>query len=410
MIVEDYVPVVDRKVRATLALGRIQRTRTLMQEDSEPSQRHPDYELHADPAVAAAARSAAASPSSAASSDPSPEAELTVEQRAQELWMDLHSFTQERHALHWKSTIGWLDPVTDPHGLVFREKLLKKAKPLVRAHGIPASYRGLVWEVLCCARTLRLSHPDYYASCLQQLEHHPTKSAVDIEKDVARTMHGHAKFSDLQGVGQAELKRGLCAFSFRHPVIGYAQSMSTLLATLLLHSHSEESAFWVLDSLLMRILPRDYYSKSLLGVKTDCAVLTRLVKKRLPRLHAALVKFQVDVTMFALPWLLCLFVHALPMHTAMRVWDCVFLKGSHVLLSVCMALLAKHEEALVSSRDVASMFMLLSNLGKNEYDCDALVQAALGKHHVRAVDAASMREELRGELEREYLKQLHFKQ
>jgi hypothetical protein len=44
-----------------------------------------------------------------------------------------------------------------------------------------------------------------------------------------------------------------------------------------------------------------------------------------------------------------------------------------------------------------------------EYDCEALMNLALGKHHVRAVDAAKLREEVRAELEKEYLSQLQFK-
>ena len=44
-----------------------------------------------------------------------------------------------------------------------------------------------------------------------------------------------------------------------------------------------------------------------------------------------------------------------------------------------------------------------------EYDCDTLMTSALTKHHVRAVDAAALREEVRAELEKEYLKHLNFK-
>lgn len=35
--------------------------------------------------------------------------------------------------------------------------------------------------------------------------------------------------------------------------------------------------------------------------------------------------------------------------------------------------------------------------------------SALTKHHVRAVDASALREEVRAELEKEYLKHLNFK-
>lgn len=348
---EVYHPPVSRAERATLALTRSQRTRDLLQEASEPCQRHPDYHF--------------AVPASASASAAHTDGELSVEQRTREMWMDLFSHRQERHAAQWKSAIGWLPGGgVDPMGLAFRDRLLKKAKSLVRAGGIPPSYRGLVWEVLCGARAERMQHPDYYGRLLVQLDTHPTKSTRDIEKDVARTMHGHAQFAELQGAGQAELRRGLCAFSFRCPTIGYAQSMSTVLAALLLHL-DEPSAFWTLDGLLTRVLPADYYSPSMLGVQTDCSVLKRLVKKRLPRLHSHLHKLRVDLSMVALPWFMCLFVHVLPLHSAMRLWDNVFYKGSHVLLSMALALLAKHEDQLCALKTTTDVLTALQTIGKD---------------------------------------------
>jgi hypothetical protein len=223
-------------------------------------------------------------------------------------------------------------------------------------------------------------------------------------------MHGHARFAELSGAGQAELKRGLCAFSFRNPTIGYAQSMSTVLASLLLHFSSEEHAFFTFDALLMHVLPADYYSPSMLGVKTDCAVLAALVKKRLPKLHSHLHRHRVDVSLVALPWFLCLFVHALPLHAAMRVWDVLFLKGSHVLLSVALAILAKHEDSLCMCKDTTDLLQSMQSMAKNEYDVDTLMSQALAtnKWHVRAALAQDMRQEARKELEEEWIKHTVF--
>ena len=58
---------------------------------------------------------------------------------------------------------------------------------------------------------------------------------------------------------------------------------------------------------------------------------------------------------------------------------------------------------------MGDIFTRLQGLGKQEYDCELLMNLALGKHHVRAVDATRLREEVRGELEKAYLSQVNFK-
>jgi hypothetical protein len=394
-----YSPPTSRAERISLSLNRSARAKTFLQEEGEPFQRHPDYDFAVPSSMSEDGQSLLDTP----------------EQREKELFMDRYAYKQEQHASLWKNNIGWLPTagssaaLEDPYGILFRERLLKKAKPLFKAGGIPASYRGLVWEILAGARKERMIHPEYYKNCIQQLSTHATKSTRDIEKDVARTMHGHAKFKDLQGSGQESLKRGLCAFSFRNPTIGYAQSMSTILAGILLHFSSEEHAFYLFDKLLMEILPLDYYSPSMLGVKTDCAVLSRLVKKRLPKLHSHLFRYRIDISLISLPWFLCLYIHTLPLHSAMRVWDALFFKGSHILLSVACALLSKYEDDICNKKDITDLLQYMQSIGKNEWDIDTLMNSALGKNHVTRREATAWREEVREELEKEYLKQIQFK-
>ena len=245
---------------------------------------------------------------------------------ARDRWADAYSLFQLKHAESWHSKVGWA-PTGDLTGEIFLSKLRdKRAKTLVRVGGIPPGWRGGIWTVLSGAKKARLEHPTYYTSLLAQLESHPTRSTRDIEKDVSRTMSGHSFFKEQQGEGQSKLKRGLCAFSFKHPAIGYAQSMSTVLGALLLHYHDEEEAFWVFDCLVSNILPQDYYTPSMIGTKTDCAVLKRLIKKRLPKLSSHLIRKGVDLDMVSVPWFMCLYVHVLPLPTAMRIWDALFYK------------------------------------------------------------------------------------
>jgi hypothetical protein len=123
---------------------------------------------------------------------------------------------------------------------------------------------------------------------------------------------------------------------------------------------TEERAFWVLDRLITVLLPGDYYTPSMIGVRADTAVLVQLVAKKLPRLYTHLMKHNVDLNVIGLPWyaaprlnrvvilnyafntihrLMCLFVDTIPIESAMRVWDVFFIEGSATLFRIALALL-----------------------------------------------------------------------
>lgn len=84
------------------------------------------------------------------------------------------------------------------------------------------------------------------------------------------------------GPGVAKLRRVLVAYSWRDPSIGYYQGMNLLAALLLLVYPDEEDAFWMLCSMLERVLPSDYYSSQLLVSQADQKVLQDLIQLALP--------------------------------------------------------------------------------------------------------------------------------
>lgn len=60
------------------------------------------------------------------------------------------------------------------------------------------------------------------------------------------------------------------------------QSLRSLSHILIVRSADEEDAFWMLSSVLERILPSDYYSAQLLVSQADQRVLQDLVQIALP--------------------------------------------------------------------------------------------------------------------------------
>jgi len=56
------------------------------------------------------------------------------------------------------------------------------------------------------------------------------------------------------------MRRILCTYSKRNPLIGYCQGMNFILARILKYTQCETEAFWIFTHLLEDVLPNDYYT------------------------------------------------------------------------------------------------------------------------------------------------------
>lgn len=104
------------------------------------------------------------------------------------------------------------------------------------------------------------------------------------------------------------------------------------------------------------VLPANYFSNNLRSLSADMAVLRELMKIKLPDLSDHLEKLQKQATInenassnsyeppltnvFTMQWFLTLFSTCLPEQLVLRVWDCILLEGSEVLLRVALAIWA----------------------------------------------------------------------
>jgi hypothetical protein len=80
------------------------------------------------------------------------------------------------------------------------------------------------------------------------------------------------------------LRRILYAFAIHSPAIGYCQSLNFLAGMMLIFMEEEES-FWLLITVVEKLLPTDYYTKSMVGTYVDQFVLAHIIKKYLPNIH-----------------------------------------------------------------------------------------------------------------------------
>lgn len=134
--------------------------------------------------------------------------------------------------------------------------------------GIPVSYRWKVWAECSGATAMRI--PGYYDDLLQNGTDDPLVIS-QIAMDINRTLTDNIFFR--KGPGVSKLKQVLLAYSRRNPEVGYCQGMNMITASLLLIMPSEEDAFWVLCSIVERILPKTYFETNLLASRADQQVL-----------------------------------------------------------------------------------------------------------------------------------------
>jgi TBC1 domain family member 6 len=242
-----------------------------------------------------------------------------------------------------------------------REALHATLARLVAAGGIPAAFRPAVWWELSGAHAKAALHPPGYYAGLCTLAPAP-EAKYALDKDVDRTFPGHPVFDSRAGL--ASLRRLLAAFAVHNPDLGYCQGLNFLAGYLLLLL-SEEQAFWVLDCLVNEILPPDYYSPTLIGVHADQRVLGHLVGELLPDVATAYESAGVSLHVVTVEWFMCALVTLLPAHTAVRVWDALFLHGSEALFRVPLVLFLQHRDRIlsVSQSSTRSKVAVTTNAG-----------------------------------------------
>ena len=139
----------------------------------------------------------------------------------------------------------------------------KEFKALVLG-GIPVTYRWKIWTECSAATSMKV--PGYYDDLLQHTADDPAVMS-QIAMDINRTLTDNVFFR--KGPGVAKLKQVLMAYSRRNPEVGYCQGMNMIAASLLLIMPSEEDAFWVLCSIVERIMPKTYFEPNLLASRAD---------------------------------------------------------------------------------------------------------------------------------------------
>ncbi|RKP13341.1 rab-GTPase-TBC domain-containing protein [Piptocephalis cylindrospora] len=230
-----------------------------------------------------------------------------------------------------------------------------KVKRYIRK-GIPSALRGECWMHYSGAGEAMKRHRGRYHQLLAQAtEGRHAANRELIERDLHRTFPENIRFksnlttsanpttgaqitslSTTLVPGLQSLRRILTAFAVRNPHIGYCQSLNYIAALALIFL-SEEEAFWLLCTVVEKIMPDGMYSVTMDGVTVDQEVLMGLVYERLPGVWRRIVGGLggdedgedgdgggLPVTLVTSHWFLTMFADVLPIETVLRVWDCIF--------------------------------------------------------------------------------------
>jgi len=249
-------------------------------------------------------------------------------------------------------------------------KIHDKWKKLCRI-GIPPYQRSAVWFQASGADKLLSQNNGYYDKLVARNDK-DSPSVRDIDRDIDRTFTNHPFFRD--GTGRVALRRVLVAFSHRRPDIGYCQSMNFVCGLLLLF-FPEEHAFWMLVTVIEKILPPDYYSSAMKGAQIDCGVFKVLLKKKNPKVWKHLEKSNLDPSIVVVPWFVCLFSHSsLPIESVVRVWDSLFVEGNKILFRLALAIFHLNTKAILKCSEMGDLIRHVSSMSSDLFDSDMLLK------------------------------------
>ncbi|XP_069564809.1 TBC1 domain family member 2B [Brachyistius frenatus] len=250
-------------------------------------------------------------------------------------------------------------------------------KALIRC-GVPHEHRSQVWRWCVSFHVKKFRDhlaPDYYETLLNVAREMPNPASKQIELDLLRTLPNNKHYSSPSAGGIQKLRNVLMAFSWRNPDIGYCQGLNRLVAIALLYL-DQEDAFWSLIAIVEVFMPRDYYTKTLLGSQVDQRVFKDLMSEKQPRLHAHFEQHKVDFSLITFNWFLVVFVDSVVSDILFKVWDAFLFEGPKIIFRFALALFKYKEEEFLKLQDSTAIFKYLRYFTRTILDSRKLMNIA----------------------------------
>ena len=180
-----------------------------------------------------------------------------------------------------------------------------------------------------------------------------------ILKDIPRT------FSNLDIFNYASVLQGLYRILYSYfiydPQLGYTQGMNLLVGALLIHAE-ENVAFWLFVTLIEDYEVRDVFSDSMRGIQKHWKTINNLVGIYLPRLSAHFDEHDIQIEMFASPWILSLFWSIIPVPFLHWFLTRFFKEKWIAFYRVWISILSYLQPKILRTRDLTEFFDLFKSL------------------------------------------------
>ena len=292
---------------------------------------------------------------------------------------DTNKLTKEQILTINARTEKWQDMLNNYQ----KYQTTKRAKLKSRTRkGIPDSLRSIVWQLF--AGTDKLKEKNLFENLNKQ------ELDKDIEgviiKDLDRTFPSCQLFKEKYGMGQRKLYRVLSNYSKYNKVLGYVQGMGYLAAIFLLYM-DEESAFYMLHSLVKNYGFEGLYKEGFPDLKKKFYVLLNLEKKYIPKIYDIFKRDGVFISIYASQWLLCLFAKDLKPNILVRIFDVFLFEGFKVIYRFALAFLKLKEKEFISNKKGIFYSMNTIKLLFDNIDIDELFKVvfsfSLSRSHIK---------------------------
>jgi len=313
---------------------------------------------------------------------------------------DTNKLTKEQILTINARTEKWQDMLNNYQ----KYQTTKRAKLKSRTRkGIPDSLRSIVWQLF--AGTDKLKEKNLFENLNKQ------ELDKDIEgviiKDLDRTFPSCQLFKEKYGMGQRKLYRVLSNYSKYNKVLGYVQGMGYLAAIFLLYM-DEESAFYMLHSLVKNYGFEGLYKEGFPDLKKKFYVLLNLEKKYIPKIYDIFKRDGVFISIYASQWFLCLFAKDLKPNILVRIFDVFLFEGFKVIYRFALAFLKLKEKEFISNKKGIFYSMNTIKLLFDNIDIDELFKVAfsfsLSRSHIKKYEEEY--EQNKNNKDNEFVKQL----
>lgn len=223
--------------------------------------------------------------------------------------------------------------------------------------------RGYVWQTLANIEQYRI--PGKYDELKKLPVDNTDKVIMEIYEDLHRTNPLSTFLKDEFGLGLSRLFNVLRCFSKYYCSTSYVQGMSYIAANLISYME-EESAFWMLYSLMENYNLKNLYKPNFPGMNKIYYKLLYFLKKNCEKVYNHLKNAEITPLTYSLERFLTLFFNNNSItDLVLRIFDSFLLEKEKTLHKFMIALFKINEEKIISASRFDDTMLVLNQMDSN---------------------------------------------